>query len=84
MVPAKGCYHLYGTNPGSNTQRNCSFIVTYIPSLKPFKKAERDMLETAGETKIDSHVTFCNGPLHIDVPVLANQQDSLVWSGFFV
>ena len=32
------------------------------------------MLGTAGEVKINSKLTFSYGPLHKDIPVLANQQ----------
>ena len=42
------------------------------------------MRDTAGEARMNALVMFLDGPLHIDGPVLVNQQDltynSFVWT----
>ena len=66
---------LYWRNPGCNIQRNNSCTATYLPSLKLSKKDEQGMQDTTGEATTNSKVTFSYGPLHMVVPVLANQQE---------
>ena len=49
---AQECNELYWTNLGSNTPRNNSCTATYLISLKPSKKDEREtqkLLENLGQ-----------------------------------
>ena len=52
---------------------NCT--ATYLPFQKASKLDEKDKRYTAGEPRTNSYMTFFYGPLHIDVPVLSNQQE---------
>ena len=58
---------LFKTNPVSSMPQNGNCSVTYLPS---HKQSKQDMLNTAGEEKINSEVTFFYGLLPMDTPVL--------------
>ena len=60
-------------NPGSNSQRNNSCTATYILSLKQSKSDKQDTQNTARVPRTQSKVAFSYGPVHMDVPVLADQ-----------
>ena len=64
-----------------NNIKNSSSTDTYFPSQKPSEKDEQDIWETPGEARTNIYVMFFCGPLHIDVPVLANQQE-LIYISF--
>ena len=49
-------------------------MAMYIPSNKPYKKDEQDMLDIAGEAKTKLKTTFPCGLRHLHVIVLADQQ----------
>ena len=42
------------TNPGSNNPPNNSWMATYLPSQKLFKKDKQNMLDTNGEARTNS------------------------------
>ena len=42
---------LFWTDSGSSTRQNSSCSAIYLPSNKPSKKDEKDMLYTTGEVK---------------------------------
>ena len=44
-------------------------------ALKPSKQDEQSLQYTAGKARTNSWETFSDGPLHIDVSVLANQEE---------
>ena len=56
------------------TLHKTSCITIYLPSQKP-SKDELDMQDTAEEARTNSKVTVFYGPLHMDVPVLAEQEE---------
>ena len=62
----------------SNSWKQCSTkcipTATYHPFHKPLKKGNPDMLGSAREVKTNSLVTFFNGLLHTDTPVLTDRQ----------
>ena len=51
MGTTQECYMLFWTNPGSTTFQNSCCTATQLPSNKPSKQEEQDMLDTAGEEK---------------------------------
>ena len=67
------CYEFFWTNPESNIPPNISCMATYLLSLKLFK-LHKDMRVTSREARTNSLMTFFSRLLHMDVPVLANQQ----------
>ena len=71
---------LYWTNPGSNIPQNSSCTATYLPSQKPSKLDKQDMLDTAGEVRTNSWVTFSYGPLHTDELELDNKLSTTGYS----
>ena len=52
-----------------STQQNISDTAANIPSHKPSKWDEQDMLGTKGEERTNSSATFSDGLLHMDTPV---------------
>ena len=44
------------------------------PIHKPSKSDKQDLLHTAGKVKLNSKAMFSYGFVHMDTPVLANQQ----------
>ena len=60
-------------NPGSSTLQNSSCMDTYLSSHKPSKSVKQDILDTAGETRMNSYMMFSCGLLHMDTPMLADQ-----------
>ena len=50
----KRCYLLFWTNPWDSTHQNSSCTATYLPSYKPFKSDEQDMLGSTGEVSTNS------------------------------
>ena len=69
------------TNPQSSTQQNSYCMTTYFPS---HRLSSLDTQDTAREVKTNSLATFSYGLLHIDTPVLVDQQIirsiSFVWT----
>ena len=61
---------------GKYTQK---YIVTIILSRcgRSTKSDEQDMQDTVGEGRTNSWETFVYGPLHMDEPMLADQQESI-------
>ena len=49
-------------------------MATYLPSHKTLKYGKQDMLVTAAEVRTNSKETFSYGLLHLDTPLLADQQ----------
>ena len=47
----------------------------YGHTFKTSKWDKQDMWDTARESRMDLWVKFLYGPLHMDIPVLANQQE---------
>ena len=47
----------------------------HLPPISQTIQDEQFMWDTAIEGRTNSKVTFFNGPLHLDVPVLADQQE---------
>ena len=72
---AQECYEPQWSNPESNVLQNSSCIVTYLPSLKPFKSDEQDIQDTAGEVKASSYAIYSSGLLHTDKQVLDARQE---------
>ena len=54
------------------TNKSCT--PTYLPSHKSFKSDEQDMRGIAREIRMNTWTVFSNRFLHIDLPVLADQQ----------
>ena len=52
-------------------QWSSSYSASYYPSHKPSKQ---DLLGTAGEVRTTSKVMFSYGLLHMDTPVMVDQQ----------
>ena len=48
---AQECYELYRKNARGTVLQNSNYTVTYLPSLKPSKKDEQDMQDSAGEIR---------------------------------
>ena len=68
------CYKLFGTNPGSNTLKTAAtWPLTSL--LKNHPSQTNNIWDTAGEIRTNLLVTFLYGPLHMDMPLLANQQE---------
>ena len=72
-VIAQECCELYWTNPGSNIPQSSSYTATCHPSLKPSKSDEQDLLDTAGEVRINSSATYSSASLHTDEQLLGDQ-----------
>ena len=69
------CCKRYFKNPKSNVPWNNSRTATDHPFLKPSTWNEQDMPDSAGEVRTNSEVTFSSGRLHINVLVLADQEN---------
>ena len=65
---------LFWTNPRSSILQNSSCTATYLPSHKPPKSDEQDVLGTGQDVKTNLQVMFSDGLLHMDTPVLAGLQ----------
>ena len=72
MGTTQECCILFGTNPGSSSLQNSSCMTTCLH--KTFKD-EQDMLVTTEEVRMKSRITFSYGLLHMDTPVLTDQQN---------
>ena len=55
-------------------------MVIYDPSQKPSKKDEQDLRNTARKARMNSQTTFSYGPWHMNVLVLADQQELIYLS----
>ena len=55
-------------------EQNSKCTTTYLPSAKPSKLDKQDMLGIAGEEKTNSWLMFPQGFLHVNTPVLVDQQ----------
>ena len=44
-----------------------------VPNIKPSIENEQELPDTTGEARRNSSVVFCNGPLHMYRPELADQ-----------
>ena len=71
MGTTQDCYELsWKQHP---TKRH---LYGHLPSIsKIIQVDELDMRDTAGEARMNSLVMFFYGPLHMEVPVLADQQE---------
>ena len=78
------CFMQFWTNPGSSTPQNSTCTATYLPSQKPSKWVEQEMRVTAGEMRMNSWQTFFDEPLHMDVPMLADQQKLIYISSLLI
>ena len=67
-------YVLSWTDPRSNTPQNISCLATHFLSHKPYKWDEQYMLGTTGEVRKNSEATFSNVLLHMDEPLLVDQE----------
>ena len=65
---------VFGTNSRGSSQQNSSCVATFLSSHKPPKKDGQNMLDTAREVRTNAQVTFSHGLLHMDSPVLIDQQ----------
>ena len=74
MGTTQRCCMLSWTNPGNWPLQNSNCTATYHPFHKPSKWDKQDMLGTAGEVRINLKVMFSLRLLHVNTPVLANQQ----------
>ena len=52
--------------------QNNNYMAIYLPSYKPCKKLEQNMLETAKEVRMNLCVTFSHGLPQLDTPVLVD------------
>ena len=50
-------------------------MATYLLSQKPSKLDKQDMRDTARERRMNSFEMLFYGPLHVDMPMLADQQE---------
>ena len=55
-------------------EANSSYTATNLPSPKPYKKGEQNMLGFAGQVRMNTQVTFFDDFLHMDTLVLIYQQ----------
>ena len=70
METKKECSGLFRTTPGSNILQNICFTATYLPSHKD----EQDMRGNAGEERKNLLAMLFYRLLHLDVPVVFDQQ----------
>ena len=71
----KNCYGHIEKILKATPRRNNSCTSSYLPSLKPSKLDEQDMRDAAGEDRTNSSITFSYRLLHMNVPMLVDQQE---------